>query len=65
MPFSIFMGFKKAPFGQPFRPNNPNKKKNNDLGITSRDPAFHETIIITVPFGPTVFINVILSMKIC
>ena len=35
----------------------------NDAGRTSRDPAFHETIVITVPFGPSCFKNVISSMK--
>ena len=36
----------------------------NDLGSTSRDPAFHGTMVITVRFGPSVCLNVIFSMKI-
>ena len=28
------------------------------------DPAFHETIVITLPLGPSVFFNIILSMEI-
>ena len=50
------MVFKKAPFGQPFRPSSRKKKGTpNDPGNTSRDPAFHETMVITVPFEPSVF----------
>ena len=64
VPFSIFMGFKSAPFGQPFRPSRRNKKSTpNDPGRTSRDPALHETKVITVPFGPSVKKNFICSMK--
>jgi hypothetical protein len=33
-------------------------------GRPCRDPAFHETIVITVPLGPSVFKNVILFMEI-
>ena len=33
-------------------------------GRPCRDPAFHETIVITVPLGPSVFKNVILSIEI-
>ena len=29
-----------------------------------RDPAFHETMVITVPLGPRVFKNVIFSIEI-
>ena len=55
MPFSIFMIFIKAPFGHHFRvagcpkPTPPN----SDLR-PGADPAFHETIVMTVPFGPSV-----------
>ena len=34
------------------------------FGRPCRDPAFYETIIITVPFGPTGFQKVICSMEI-
>ena len=36
----------------------------NDPCCPSRGPAFHETIIITVPFGPSVLKNDIFSMMI-
>ena len=55
VPSSIFMDFKKAPFGPPYRPSNRKKRSTpDDPGSTSRDPAFHETMAITVPFGPGV-----------
>ena len=60
------MVFKKAPFGPPFRPSE-RKQINppNDPGGPSRDPAFHdETFIITVPFGPSVFLKLIYLTKI-
>ena len=52
------------PFGQPFcaaghhKPTTPNY----DLR-PGADPVFHETIVITVPFGPNIFEKVILSME--
>ena len=50
------MVFKKAPFGPSFHQSRRNKRSApNDPGDPSRDPAFHETIEITVPFGPNVF----------
>ena len=50
------MFLKKAPFGQPFRPSGRTKRSApNDPGRPSRDPAFHETIVTTVPFGPSAF----------
>ena len=36
----------------------------NDPGCLSRDPAFHETTIITVPFGPSVLEEKKLPIKI-
>ena len=41
--------------GLPFRPSRRKQRSiRNDPGSHSRDPAFHETIVITVPFGPSV-----------
>ena len=55
VPFSIFMVFKKAPFGPPFRPSGRKKRSpTSDPRRPSRDPVFHETIVILVPFGPSV-----------
>ena len=34
------------------------------FGRPCRDPAFHETIVIIVPFGPCVFTEPFFSMKI-
>ena len=53
--FSIFMVFKKAPFGRTF----PLKSllfvtRRSQAGRPCRDPAFHETIRIIVPLGPSV-----------
>ena len=62
--FSIFMGFKKAPFGRPLRPSRLQKQATpNDWDPFRRDPAFHEAIIITVPLGPSVFLNVIFRWR--
>ena len=57
--------FKKTLFGSPFRPSRQKQRSiRNDPDGPSRDPAFHETIIITVPFGPNVFFEAIFSIKI-
>ena len=59
------MVFKKAPFGQPFRPSRrqkPSPPKYREHPF--RDPAFHETTVILVPLGPSVFKNIIFSMMI-
>ncbi len=51
------MIFKKAPFGPHCRaagrqkPTTPNYDLRPDA-----DPIFHETMVITVPFGPSVFV---------
>ncbi len=61
--FSIFMVFKKASFGRPFRPSrrqNPSPPKYGERPF--RDPAFHETTVILMPLGPSVFKNIIFSM---
>ena len=48
---------KKAPFGPPFHQSRRNKRSApNGPDRPSRDPAFHETVVITVPFGPSVFL---------
>ena len=60
-----FHDFKKEPCGQPFRPSGRKKRSPpSDPGGPSRDPAFHETIVILVPFGPSVCKKVIFSMMI-
>ena len=53
------MVFKKAPFGAPFRPSKrqENRSTPNDPCCPSRDPAFHEIIVISVPYGPSVFFS--------
>ena len=35
------------------------------FGRTCRDPAFPRTIGVTVPFGPSGFLKVLLGMEIC
>ena len=60
VPFSIFGIFKKAPFGRPFQP--PRLQAGTGKSASRRpcrDPAFHETIVITMPFGPTGFLKVV------
>ena len=65
MPFSIFMVFQKAPFGHHFRAAGRQKPSAPKYGERPcRDPAFHETIIIFVPLGPSVFKNIIFSIEI-
>ena len=47
---------KKVPFGPPFCPSRRKKTSPpNGPGCPSTDPVFHETIIITVAFGPSGF----------
>ena len=59
------MVFQKAPFGDHFRPRWHQKwTAPNGGGHPFRDPAFHETTIIHVPLGPSVFKNIIFSMMI-
>ena len=59
------MAFKKAPFGRPFRPSRRQKPSPPKYGERPfRDPAFHETTVILVPLGPSVFKNIIFSMMI-
>jgi hypothetical protein len=58
-----FHGFQKGTFGRPFRPSrrqNPSPPKYGERPF--RDPAFHETTVILVPLGPSVFKNIIFSM---
>ena len=56
VPFPIFMVFQKAPFGRPFRPSRrPKPSPPNCPERPFRDPAFHETTVILVPLGPSVF----------
>ena len=49
------MIFKKAPFGHHFRVEGRQGSSSKKAGWRrDRDPAFHETIIISVPKGPSV-----------
>ena len=65
VPFPIFMIFKKASFGRPFCPSRRQKPSTSKYGERPcRDPAFHETTVILVPLGPSVFKNIIFSMMI-
>ena len=51
--------------GLPFRPSRRKQRSiRHDLGVPFRDPAFNEIMVIPVPFGPIVFLNVILFMMI-
>ena len=60
VPFSIFMVFIKAPFGGPFHHKRRKIRSSpNDPGCPSSDPAFRETIVITMPLGPSGFLKVI------
>ena len=60
------MVFKIAPFRYNFRVAGRQKTTTpNSERRPGSDPAFHEYIVMTVPFAPSVFLNVIFSMKIC
>ena len=59
------MIFQKALFGPPFcAAGRQTHTTPNDELRPGADPAFHETKVIIVPFGPTFFLNIIFSMKI-
>ena len=59
------MVFKKAPFGHHFRAAGRQKPSSSNYGWRpGADPAFHETTVILVPLGPSVFKNIIFSMMI-
>ena len=65
VPFSNFGMFKKVSFEPPFRPSRRQKTSPpNDSASPCRDPAFHETNVITVPLGPTGFWKVVSGLKI-
>ena len=56
---------KKVPLGGPFRTNASNKTRLFSYWTAPcRDPVFYETIVITVPLGPSRFLNVRWGMKI-
>ena len=60
-----FHGFQKGTFWTTLSPKWEKKRNpDNDLGRTSTDPVFHETIVIALPFGPSVFRKVICSIKV-
>ena len=66
MPFTIFCIFKKQPFEHHFRAAGSQKPSTSNSGWRTRaDPAFHETIVTTVPLRLTGFQNVVLGMKMC
>ena len=61
-----FRDFQKDTFWTPFSATKAQKKLTVSwAGRPCRDPAFHETIVITVPLGPRVIKGVIFSMEIC
>ena len=61
-----FLDFQKGTFGALFSRNRPHKNDNPELRERPcRDPAFHKTIVITVPLGPTGLKKIILSMEMC
>ena len=63
VPFMIFWVFKKTPFEDHFGPQKLQKSNTPVEGERPfRDPAFHEIIVITVPLGPSLFQNIIVSM---
>ena len=60
-----FRGFQKGTLWTTFSPKWTKKKKYpSDPGGPSRDPAFHETTVILMPLGPSVFLNIIFSIEI-
>ena len=60
-----FQVFQKGTFSTPFSTTKaPKSPSVSRAGPPCRDPAFHETIIITVPLGPSVSKHVICSMEI-
>ena len=61
-----FQDFQKDTFRTPFSATKaPTSPSVSRAGRPCRDPAFYETIVITVPLGHTGFLKVILSMEIC
>ena len=53
-----------TPFGHHFRAAGRQKPSPPKYGERPcRDPAFHETIVILVPLGPSVFLNIVFRSK--
>ena len=64
-PFKISRGPENAPRGDHFAPTGLQRASRFYRGVRPfRDPAFHETIVILVPLGPSVFKNIIFSLVI-
>ena len=60
-----FQDFQKDTFRTPFSATKvPKSPSVSWAGRPCRDPAFQETIVITVPLGPSVFKNIIFSIEI-
>ena len=57
VPFTILCVFKKAPFGQHFLLEMTVGFLDASGRLPKADPAFHETMVITVPFVPSGFFN--------
>ena len=58
--FLDFQDFKKGIFWIPFSTTKALKEHESKFGKhPCRDPSLHETMIITVPLGPTVFYKVV------
>ena len=65
VPFSIYGIFKKAPFGHHFRSKRLQSSSTPVEGERPcRDPAFRETIVITVPLGHRCFLKYIFPIEI-
>ena len=61
----------KIQWGQKWYRNQPSGTQNRKIELAwlpreppVRDPAFHETTVLLVPLGPSVFKNIIFSMMI-
>jgi hypothetical protein len=64
-PFKISRGLENGPRGDHFEPKGLQRASRFYRGLRPfRDPAFHETTVILVPFGPSVLKNIIFSMMI-
>ena len=63
---SDFEGCRNGPWNFHFRQKHlKNRTSPNEGDPPGADPAFPQTIVITVPLGLTALQNVIFSMKIC
>ena len=60
--FSIFHASENQPLELYFRPKRVKRRgRDSEQELPCRDPAFHETIVVTEPLGPTDFEKVVLG----